>query len=624
MSPIAARAPRHHKPVADYREISCVCNLRWPRLRFRGVPSNVIAVQIHEHTRSTEVCLVSRSNPALIEGGQMNRVPRIIGTCLLFLALAIPSPTVAQNQENSPADLWSVRSDLLTNDLLADGSALSPFDRALLWARLAEMWWNLRPENAREWLKKSVESVKPPSDLAQEEETVRKRRYATIRALNGIVISLDRTLSDQLIAQLSAEKNQSSAEALVEAAKVLLDDDPKRAAELGSASLRVGRTNQLFTLLWKMRTRDPQLADKLFRETLTAAQATSDVQLFNSLAGAAFIQKEFPSATASVAPEYLQIQLLSVLSAALLRAPTSPGDEGPICQLAPIAAPLLDEFFRLLPSQAPYVRAVVVRCQPLLSNSGRREVANNINDVPLRSIDDLVKAASEAGDPKLAMLHLMRAASMASQEKDFDHAISILETISKQTLEASGNLNAWEDARWNFAASAALAHFKRHDFFMMARVIEATPSKLRPFLQVEISDKVLADGYRGNAIELLRDARVGLAKLDAADSIYAYLKLTYVYARILPTDTVDVLSEAVKAINTAERLKSINTKGKSQPAELWRPITMPDSLLDINEQSVALALSYIDPPVMRVSLRCGLLSSMLARLRATKPSPKSL
>lgn len=548
----------------------------------------------------------------------MNLTFGAVATGLIAVWTFHALPT-GQVSKPAPPNVWLTRSELITDDLLADGASLSEFDRALLFGRLAEMWWTLKPEAARAWLKKSVELLKPPSDLIAEDESTRRKRFIAIGALNTIAVRLDKSLSDQLVSQISAEQGPLSAEALVEAAKVVLENDPKRAAELASASLRVGRTNHFYTILWRLRTVDSKWADALFREALSLARATSDAQLFDALVGAAFINKEFPGAAAAAAPEELQLEVLASLASALGRQGTTPHQQIEICRLAPIAAPLLDEFWRLSPAEVNSVRDAVQRCQALQSGGVRRQISDQISERPLKDVDDFLKAANETRDRQAAVSYLFRAAYLASQEKEFDRAISILDGMSSQDLASSGNQKAWDSARMAFATSGALAYLKHHDFYSMRRLIADTPGRLRPFVQVQVAEKMAADGYRADAIELMRDAREGLPKTEPSDSVYHYLNLTYLCAKLIPSDALTTLIDAVKAINTAHRLRDTQQQ-KESVTEVWRVIPMPDSLMELNDQGVRTTLSSVDSPTMRVALRCGLLSSALARVKAGNKS----
>lgn len=72
---------------------------------------------------------------------------RSIRACLLILAL--PPIGFAQSAQNDARELWLVRAQNLTSDLLKDGADLSNMQRAILWVKLAQRWWRDDPKRAR-------------------------------------------------------------------------------------------------------------------------------------------------------------------------------------------------------------------------------------------------------------------------------------------------------------------------------------------------------------------------------------------------------------------------------------------------------------------------------------------
>jgi len=63
--------------------------------------------------------------------------------CLLMVAIqsvaGLPQPAEPAQQATDSYELWLVRSQTITADLIKDSADLAPSDRALLWARLAEV-----------------------------------------------------------------------------------------------------------------------------------------------------------------------------------------------------------------------------------------------------------------------------------------------------------------------------------------------------------------------------------------------------------------------------------------------------------------------------------------------------
>lgn len=542
--------------------------------------------------------------------------------CLL-LALTFELPLLAQEniQQATLPDPWLERAELLTYDLTKDADSLLPSGRALLWANLGEIWWEADTARARQWMQKAVEIVEFHPE--QEDAADRNRRLAAARTLLPIIVARDKDLGSRLRAllindseQMTERDRNENAKALADAALELLDTEPSRATEFASASFRAGRTYQLTSLLWRLSAHNPKLAEPLFNEALAAARATYDTQLLSALALGAYAGMENPSTRKQVLTDDLCAKLLGVLAEGIMRPSSVPADEVITCRLAPIAAQLIDEFNRLLPQQAVMVRAAITRCHPVLASGYRREVANALRDLPLRNVEDFLRAAEESTDLQTRSIYQMRAAHLAAQQKNFDQAITILDGISIQGREQ--NLDTWEGLRRDYATEAALEHFKRRDFSSMQQVITATPGNLQAFVYIRLAEKMIDEGY-SNAIEFLQEARKTLPKAASPQSLYDYVVLTHHYAKRLPADAPAVFKEAVTAINSAQRLKP--EKDRERQDELgWRPIELPISLLEADEMGLRGMLSSIDASVWRIALRCGLLREVLAKQRANKPT----
>jgi hypothetical protein len=296
------------------------------------------------------------------------------GLCLLLLLAVIPAwPAASARQADGVFDLWLIRARSLTDELLKDSDALGRYDRALLLARLGKVWQQADKEQAQAWIEKAVQAVESSPD--KEDATEYSQRLNAARSLLVILGAQDKTLSARLNKVISAATeaaptdSRANAQAKAEAGLAVLDSDPQRALQFGLASLRAGGSYKLASLIWRLRKRDVNLGDTLFMETVAAARARNyDPDLFNVLPVVAF-QGPSPS-------DKLRGLFLGALAEGLLRVPTSAQEESAVCRLAPIAAPLLPEFQRLLPQQAAMVSAQIARCQPGLDPSARKEVSD--------------------------------------------------------------------------------------------------------------------------------------------------------------------------------------------------------------------------------------------------------
>src|SRR5438105_3793939 len=178
-------------------------------------------------------------------------------TLFSFLSAASSQERKAEQLPNRP---WLVRAQSLTEDLLYDAPRMDRYDRALVWARLADTWWKADPKQARGWFLKAIELL----ELHQDDEKSQSAcRLATARTILAIVATRDKTLHERLISIIGANKQdqddrqrQENATALANVGLSLVATDPQSAERFGEASLRLGFSLPIANLLWRLRARD--------------------------------------------------------------------------------------------------------------------------------------------------------------------------------------------------------------------------------------------------------------------------------------------------------------------------------------------------------------------------------
>lgn len=543
-----------------------------------------------------------------------------------ILMVAIVTRTGSAQQADSP-NLWLIRSQTITAELIKDSADLATFERALLLAGLAKRWWRDDSEKARSWIVKAIEIVEviPNKENADE----RRARLRTARSLLQIVTPIDQKLSKRLIAllsdraeQISEGEREANADGLIKAANVLVDSDPKRAAELGALALRVGRPTEIQGLIVRLRSREPKLSDELFRQTLVVAQQTLDVGLLNSLSHAAFPESRTFGAISKIpTSEHLRAEVLRLYLAYLQSNPISAENRSSICRsVVSFIAPVLTEFDRLVPEQASNVRQFIHRCQsdsPLT----RQRLEDAQRDKPLNTVEDLLKAAADSEDIKVRTVYQYRAAALAKSRNDIEQALKILDSMSAESREFMGE--SWLSYRWDWAALAALSYFKAGDIYRMRLVINDVPVNLQPFAKIAFVRQLpeTRDKDTDPTLEFLDDARTGLRRSSFADNekcgwYFSLLSLTVKYQAERATD---VLRDAVSLLNRIE-----DARGKKGNNDSFSALidsvskNLPSSLLEMDEYVVKEAVSSILSPSARVKVRLELLTACLERLKNTR------
>src|SRR5712664_2923593 len=101
--------------------------------------------------------------------------------------------TSLAQQTDYLSNYWLLRSQIVTDKLINDATALAPVNRALLWGRLAVVWWKDDQKRARQWLQKAVEAVE--SSTGQESADDHRRRLTVARSLLRTIAPLDQKLA---------------------------------------------------------------------------------------------------------------------------------------------------------------------------------------------------------------------------------------------------------------------------------------------------------------------------------------------------------------------------------------------------------------------------------------------
>jgi hypothetical protein len=573
-----------------------------------------------------------------LEYRQRSRSMRFSFLCLLMVA-TLPLCGVAQQTGSSQPgsnsyDLWLVRSQAITADLIKDSTDLEPSGRALLWARLAQRWWRDDPEKARSWLLKPIEIVEAVPNKENADE--RNQRLKTVRLLLQITAPLDQKLSARLVAILTLEAEQrvkteraANADALIEAATYLVDSDPKLATELGLLALRIGHRTDITSLLRTLRGKDLKLGNFLFVQALAKARQTLDGYILNSLVGAVFPEYYTPGFTAGgpSATDDMRRELLKVYVAYLQTSQINAENRDFVCKGVISIAPVLVEFDRLLPQQAAIARQSMNQCQSL-GPLARQRVDDTLRDQAPNTVEDLLKAGDDARDMKVRTVYQFRAAMLARQMDDFERALKILDSMSPESREFMGG--SWNAYRWDWAAIAALRHLKSGDVYGMRVIINAVPIDLQPYAKIAFVDRLPTNRDKDTdpTLEFLSDVQLGLRRpsLSDGEKSVGYFGLLPLAIKYQPTEATSVLKEAVAALNRVEQAKGQDTAGNNGSGVSGSEFSklFPASLLEMDEYAVKEVVSSIISPDIRVQVRLGLLSVCLGRLRSAKQAiPKA-
>src|ERR1700752_71166 len=557
---------------------------------------------------------------------------------LLFLLTSMAAVTVGQVQSKENVDLQYRRTltetqiEQVSNDLIKDATLFQPVERAILWSRLGELWWKTDAPRARRFLSKAVEDLEAATaannTAGGSQATDSAQLIGAIRVALRIIAARDQKLSDRLqplLTTLAENKGNAAssnsnyiADALVEAGMQVVSENPARAAQLGSASLRYGDASKFNLLLIELRERNSKLADDLFTEALNAAQLLQNLNLVSSLTFAAFTSNYNPNIKATPPSSQLRASLLNTIIKGAVQADLDEKQRD--CSYAFLIVPLLNEVDRFVPQQGPPVRNAVARCKSVAPGSDE-----TLRNQPLKTAEDFLSAARNAESVELRVLFLSRAGQAAGKSGNLDLAISVLDGMSREEREAMGD--AWDPIRVQYGTLAATRRYENKDFAAMERIISAVPQELQPFVPLNLAEAILGQESEKNTlvIDLLSRTRRNFEKLEHPDfnTFYPYMSLVRAYGKVSPQDAYSVFREAVKSINRATvALKDKPDSSEQTARGQFEPLDIPAELVQLSAFDLIGIVSSVDSAALRTRLRLSLLSSLLNYKQSLLKTPE--
>ena len=541
--------------------------------------------------------------------GRKATASAVAGLVLVCLPARI---AIGQVQSDSRL-LWLNQANEVTDQIRKEAVSLGAPARAALFGQLAKLWRDQNRDRARSYMKRAIQEISSPPN--RETSAEREGRLTAARTLMTLVGSMDTDFSEQLESILTIESREhppeeanANASALVQAAIAILEKDPKRAAGLGSASLRVGKSLQLIYLLSALRKKDQSSADALFFDALSVAQASLDAERLTALSRLAFIGPA-PS-------DRIRRSILNAIADVVLKLQNDPSD--PLyCTLASLAPSLLPQFNTLLPERVEFIHTSVLRCNNAATSFSETATGTSF-DAALKSVDDFLTAANETTDKRRRVFLLARAADLAAQEHNYVRAIFVLEQFTDEERQQLNGV--WENWRWEYAAAAAVQSLKHDDLSSIDKILYGMPAKLRAFAEISITSDMASPQHKQKAVELLMDARQVFASGGFDISNDWYLSLLTHYVRFIPEDALPVLRDLVKAINRTDQRPSARDDQKTSDGNSrLEPIVLPTALVETQFGGLRSAIAETQVVPTRIRLTLGLVKSSL-ELAARKPS----
>jgi hypothetical protein len=558
----------------------------------------------------------------------MRHSGRFLTVLLILLISSQVVPTQQRNakqtaQTDPNIDLLTFQTLQITEGLMKDSQSFTPLERAVLWTRLGDLLWKDDREQGRRMLVKAVDEIEIASNQKKsisEPQIQKEQLVNTTRTVLRIVGARDKQLSERLLKTLShlgdekqsgtASQSDSIADALVDSALLVLNTDIKRAAGLASQSLQYGESNQFPSLLISMRRLDSELADGLFKQALAVAQAKQSANLLLALTYVAFPSVYTPGTKDLAPPDNLGRSLLSLLAAGIIQESQANGGN---CINATSIVRLLGEVDRLLPEESVAIRAAVLRCQP---QSPMVEEA--LSSTPPKTVDDFLDLASKSKTIEMRVMTLVRAAQLASAQHDYKKAINIIDNLTSDERQVLGD--TWEGMRRDTATAAALHYYAKNDLATVEEIITATPSELRPFVNLSFAEQVAKEKNFDRIFvqDRLSLVRQGLGRREPSFVLYyPYVKLASLYALVEMPEAFNVLREAVKVVNRSSQApKTSSAQSEERIAEgSLEPLSLPVVLVAANAGEIIEVVALLESPSLRARARLSVLGSLIEQKR---------
>ncbi|HEX5875734.1 MAG TPA: hypothetical protein VFY60_13900 [Pyrinomonadaceae bacterium] len=527
---------------------------------------------------------------------------------LLSFVLLTLSSTATFAQQPIAVNTSETRARNLTEALLRDALSLNRHDKAMLYARLAEVWSEHDPQRVRKWFVRAVEIVEAPP-LSKTEEVCQR---TSARTLMSFVADGDKALTARLVAVMETSKQEQdqadrfeNAHALATAGLTIANRDPKAARLLAEKSLMLGVSHRVALLLWAIKKNDANEGDKLFQHILGLANTRADYFLFSMLS-IAVLNGPFS------ADKHRNL-LVRSLADVIAQKEQGGSNEAVFCGPQPLLPPLLADVDRLLPEFSQRARMSISRCERTRNKAANLDQDQRDVAVP-RTIDEFLRAARDTKDPVQRTRHLAQAVQLAAAEKDFDRALNILDSMD----DADKNLfsDSWESWRWDYAASAACKYRTNDDFAGMNKIIDSTPINLRALARMALASCEAVNNEE-ELTNLLESARKDLERADPSNQPMWYMNLVKIHTKRSLATAPEIFFQAVTAINrAAKERKDECPTSTTDPTVLSNQILLdqyklPVSVMEEDEAGVLDAISSIQPGDIRAALRLNLLKAVL-------------
>lgn len=539
---------------------------------------------------------------------------------LILLLIAFPVGLVAQPVEStSLTSEWRLRAENFTAKAIDASSRLKSLNKALVYARLADIWWPVDRDKAGQFYENAVYGI-----FFLTSDEINADRQAVIDASGKILVLIanrDPKQSKRLVSIVkdargnSAEENKLNADALIGFAKELVKDNPEVAVEMGILALQVGQPSIIYELYWSLCRKDRPLAAKLFDAMLRSAIASPTILMANNIKLAAFPELSIPNVPDEIKSTATQKTRALEFLVSYLVGQRNKFDTKQIQSCAndaSLVSPLLPQFAVFIPAQHGIATATVDHCLRGTTSNSRPDA--QLEDPSQVTVEALLRLAEKAEmDSSERSYYLFRAASLANDQQKFEQAIKILDGMSE--VEIGSDSDFWDSLRYTVAAGLSYKKVEESDFPGASSVLEKVPESISAFARIGLGLKCssseltvqqfCASQLDTGVLELPKSTK-GVGK-KARFAMYAVQRLA----------KFGHPSEALQAIETVVKLVN-NENSENKKIQFHLDQEMFDGAIDADflksyAQSISSEIENLSDPESKVNGLISLVATSVNR-----------
>lgn len=542
--------------------------------------------------------------------------------CLIILLILVSSSAFGQNDElEIQKNVWRLRAETITGNLLKETTKISNLECALLFAKLGELWWKHDQNEANAFFEKAVDTIFFYSPNNKKND--KKEYFSTSRNILLVVGNHSPKQANRLTKILSEtdkefeDERNLNANVLMKYALQIVRENPNRAFQIGIIALRTGIPKEFYKLIFELRRSNQNLADRLFREAFSITKTSPSYDMLQGIQLAVLpesITTNFPSEISATTQQ--KTEVLNFLADFLVELSAKKRVKAiSSCSSEAILVSRSMKFFEtLLPQKAGIVRQAIDFCVESQNQGVFENLADPANSL---DIDELLSLAEKNKDNFLLRIaYLTKAAILANNQEKYALVLKIVNGLTEEDLASDEEF--WQSLRYNAAGNLAYIQFQEGNSQIALRTFQEVPQDYQPFARMIFINKFSLEdnssyGFRVKVLEEIRNGFLESERPFTEKSNY-WFQLIKIFADYkLETQASEVFKEIVKSYNEFI-FKQKENKTQIESNEILTAFSA--TLLEDQENSIFETVGLISESKSRLTANLALLKITLQKLES--------